>query len=134
MNSERRASKTNSPLIKKEASINKQLVRQSVRTSERDIKSSIVHNDSKLIQANNLSLNSNQKDDINIFKPNESPVCKTPHIKRSLGVKTPRSAKSLSARKLAMSSRRTPLKATMPITPKRQSPRIVKSQLSRRMN
>ncbi|KAJ8670141.1 hypothetical protein QAD02_001400 [Eretmocerus hayati] len=68
------------------------------------------------------------KTDVTMFKPGESPMCKTPLIKRPLSVKTPKSAKSLSARKSASvmnASRRTPLKAVLPITPRRQSPRTI---------
>lgn len=61
----------------------------------------------------------------------------TPHIKKPLGMKTPKSARSL-VRRPAIDSRRTPLKAvpTSMGTPKRQSPRnVLKSrQLSRHVN
>ncbi|OXU29248.1 hypothetical protein TSAR_007484 [Trichomalopsis sarcophagae] len=85
--------------------------------------------------SNNTSMTT-QQEDINVYKPDDSAMCKTPHIKRPLNVKTPRSAKTLSAKRAAINSRRTPLKAMVPITPKRQSPRIVlkSTQLSRHMN
>ncbi|XP_011496179.1 PREDICTED: rho GTPase-activating protein gacN-like isoform X2 [Ceratosolen solmsi marchali] len=71
-----------------------------------------------------------------VYKINENSICKTPHIKKPLNVKTPRSVKSLSARKSILNSRRTPMKAVLPITPKRQSPRIVlkSTQLNRHIH
>ena len=92
--------------------------------------------ENQLIRSNAPASSQGTPEDVNMYKPNESPVCRTPHIKKPLNVKTPKSAKSLSARRSMMHSRRTPLKAVMPITPKRQSPRIVlkSTQLSRHMN
>ncbi|XP_008550504.1 rho GTPase-activating protein 11A-like [Microplitis demolitor] len=61
----------------------------------------------------------------------------TPHIKKPLSTKTPKSARSL-VRRPAIDSRRTPLKAVPPSsgTPKRQSPRytLKTRQLSRHVN
>ncbi|XP_024938862.1 uncharacterized protein LOC107265776 isoform X2 [Cephus cinctus] len=74
-----------------------------------------------------------QESNINIYKPDSSATCKTPHIKRPLTLKTPKSSRSL-ARRPAVDSRRTPMKAVAPLsTPKRQSPRtLLKTrQLSR---
>lgn len=123
-----------------EVTINSNGHRQSIRfNSPRVIKEQPNHKSQK---ENHSILNTptngidHQYENINTYKPSESPLCKTPHIKKPLNVKTPKSAKSLSARRSVMNSRRTPLKAVIPMTPKRQSPRIVlkSTQLSRHMN
>ncbi|XP_076284289.1 uncharacterized protein LOC143210901 isoform X2 [Lasioglossum baleicum] len=60
---------------------------------------------------------------LNTYKPSGSSLCRTPHIKKPLSAKTPKSAKTLSRRPL-VDSRRTPLKAVGQIgTPKYQSPK-----------
>lgn len=56
--------------------------------------------------------------------PYKSDVNKTPHIKRPLTVKTPKSSKLV--RRAPVDTRRTPLKATAQLgTPKRQSPKSI---------
>lgn len=56
--------------------------------------------------------------------PYKSDVSKTPHIKRPLTVKTPKSSKLV--RRPPVDTRRTPLKATAQLgTPKRQSPKSI---------
>jgi len=66
-------------------------------------------------------------DNLNM-SPYKSDVSKTPHIKRPLTVKTPKSSKLV--RRPPVDTRRTPLKATAHLgTPKRQSPKsILKTQ------
>ncbi|XP_078036006.1 uncharacterized protein LOC144469502 isoform X2 [Augochlora pura] len=60
---------------------------------------------------------------LNSYRPSGSTLCRTPHIKKPLGVKTPKSAKTLVRRPL-VDSRRTPLKAVSQVgTPKYQSPK-----------
>ncbi|XP_076657612.1 uncharacterized protein LOC143361809 isoform X2 [Halictus rubicundus] len=60
---------------------------------------------------------------LSMYKPSGSSLCRTPHIKKPLSVKTPKSAKTLSRRPM-VDSRRTPLKAVSQIgTPKYQSPK-----------
>lgn len=55
----------------------------------------------------------------------KSDVSKTPHIKRPLTIKTPKSSRSL-MRKPPVDIRRTPLRATVQLgTPKRQSPKSI---------
>uniref|UniRef100_A0ABD2X0I6 Rho-GAP domain-containing protein n=1 Tax=Trichogramma kaykai TaxID=54128 RepID=A0ABD2X0I6_9HYME len=138
--SDRRGTKNVSPLIRMEVSISSNGRKQSTRlTSPRvnheDTKNLVLKENKSMQAVNALITNPStvKQEDVNLLKISESPLCKTPHIKRPLSVKTPRSAKSLSARKSIMLSRRTPLKAMMPITPKRQSPRITmkSSQLNR---
>lgn len=86
-----------------------------------------------------FAVNTNlQETNINIYNPDMTinANCKTPHIKRPLSVKTPKSARSL-ARRPAVDTRRTPMKAVLPLgTPKRQSPRnVLKTrQLSKPIN
>ncbi|KAK2583738.1 hypothetical protein KPH14_009656 [Odynerus spinipes] len=65
---------------------------------------------------------------LNIYKL-ENGICKTPHIKRPLAVKTPKSSKSL-MRRPPIDTRRTPLKAIAQLeTTKYQSPkRILKTK------
>ncbi|XP_014226529.1 rho GTPase-activating protein 11A-like isoform X2 [Trichogramma pretiosum] len=137
---DRRGTKNVSPLIRMEVSISSNGRKQSTRlTSPRvnheDTKNLVLKENKSMQAVNALITNPStvKQEDANLLKISESPLCKTPHIKRPLSVKTPRSAKSLSARKSIMLSRRTPLKAMMPITPKRQSPRITmkSSQLNR---
>ncbi|XP_039315221.1 uncharacterized protein LOC120360016 isoform X2 [Solenopsis invicta] len=62
------------------------------------------------------------------MSPYKSDIIKTPHIKRPLTVKTPKSSKLV--RRPPVDTRRTPLKATAHLgTPKRQSPKsILKSR------
>ncbi|XP_058805658.1 rho GTPase-activating protein 11A-like [Phymastichus coffea] len=130
-----------SPLIKMEVTISNSGNRQSTRfnaprKSYEEISS--LQKENQLIQSvtsNDNSMTNRSYDNVNIYKPDESTMCKTPHIKRPLVVKTPKSAKQLSSRRASMHPRRTPLKAVMPITPKRQSPRIVlkTTQLTRHM-
>lgn len=108
------------------------------RISHEEANAYNLQKENQLIQSassNNTSMTT-QQEDVNVYKPDDSAMCRTPHIKRPLNVKTPRSAKTLSAKRAANNSRRTPLKAMIPITPKRQSPRIVlkSTQLSRHMN
>ncbi|XP_071633213.1 uncharacterized protein [Temnothorax longispinosus] len=58
------------------------------------------------------------------MSPYKSDVSKTPHIKRPLTVKTPKSSKLV--RRPPVDTRRTPLKATAHLgTPKRQSPKSI---------
>lgn len=58
------------------------------------------------------------------MSPYKSDVIKTPHIKRPLTVKTPKSSKLV--RRPPVDTRRTPLKATAQLgTPKRQSPKSI---------
>lgn len=58
------------------------------------------------------------------MSPYKSDVNKTPHIKRPLTVKTPKSSKLV--RRPPVDTRRTPLKATAQLgTPKRQSPKSI---------
>lgn len=58
------------------------------------------------------------------MSPYKSDVNKTPHIKRPLTVKTPKSSKLV--RRPPVDTRRTPLKATVQLgTPKRQSPKSI---------
>lgn len=58
------------------------------------------------------------------MSPYKSDVSKTPHIKRPLTVKTPKSSKLV--RRPPIDTRRTPLKATAQLgTPKRQSPKSI---------
>ncbi|XP_018052245.1 PREDICTED: rho GTPase-activating protein 11A-like [Atta colombica] len=58
------------------------------------------------------------------MSPYKSDVSKTPHIKRPLTVKTPKSSKLV--RRPPVDTRRTPLKATTHLgTPKRQSPKSI---------
>lgn len=58
------------------------------------------------------------------MSPCKSDVSKTPHIKRPLTVKTPKSSKLV--RRPPVDTRRTPLKATAHLgTPKRQSPKSI---------
>lgn len=58
------------------------------------------------------------------ISPYKSEVIKTPHIKRPLTVKTPKSTKLV--RRPPVDTRRTPLKATAQLTtPKRQSPKSI---------
>lgn len=136
-----RRTPSSSPHIKTELTINSGSRKQSMRfNSPRVIKEQSSYKSQKenlLIQQNvpSNSINHNYEN-VNNYKPSEIPQCKTPLIKKPLNVKTPKSAKSLSARRSTMNSRRTPLKAVMPMTPKRQSPRIVlkSTQLSRHMN
>ncbi|XP_014219147.1 rho GTPase-activating protein 24 isoform X2 [Copidosoma floridanum] len=119
----RRSQNTESPLIKMELTISSGSRRQSARFS-----SPRMNHDETVIFKENQDItipNPKQSKDVSFYQPNESPLCRTPHIKKPLTVKTPKSAKSLSARRLTISSRRTPMKAVLPITPKRQSPRIV---------
>ncbi|XP_050445911.1 uncharacterized protein LOC126848772 isoform X2 [Cataglyphis hispanica] len=60
----------------------------------------------------------------NSMSPYKSDVNKTPHIKRPLTVKTPKSSKLV--RRPPVDTRRTPLKATAQLgTPKRQSPKSI---------
>lgn len=60
-----------------------------------------------------------------IYKVDDNSLCKTPHIKKPLTVKTPRSGKAL-ARRPPVDSRRTPLKAVGQLgTPKYQSPKSI---------
>nr|XP_033328173.1 uncharacterized protein LOC117221373 isoform X2 [Megalopta genalis] len=60
---------------------------------------------------------------LNSYRPSGSSLCRTPHIKKPLGMKTPKSAKTL-VRKPLVDSRRTPLKAVSQVgTPKYQSPK-----------
>lgn len=62
-----------------------------------------------------------QNSNLYSYKPD---VSKTPHIKRPLTVKTPKSTKLM--RKPPVETRRTPLKATAQLgTPKRQSPKSI---------
>ncbi|XP_043274040.1 uncharacterized protein [Venturia canescens] len=66
-----------------------------------------------------------QDSNINVYNPEANSACKTPHIKRALGTKTPKSVRSL-ARRPIVDTRRTPLKAVPTLTtPKRHSPRNV---------
>lgn len=85
----------------------------------------------------NFPLSTNLQDSIvNVYNPEANLTCKTPHIKRALGTKTPKSARSL-ARRPIVDTRRTPLKAVPTITtPKRHSPRnVLKSRhLSKPLN
>ncbi|KAK9294481.1 hypothetical protein QLX08_010933 [Tetragonisca angustula] len=62
---------------------------------------------------------------LTIYKVDNNSLCKTPHIKKPLTVKTPRSGKALVRRPL-VDSRRTPLKAVGQLgTPKYQSPKSI---------
>ncbi|XP_076666971.1 uncharacterized protein LOC143368302 isoform X2 [Andrena cerasifolii] len=62
---------------------------------------------------------------LSMYKPDANALCKTPHIKKPLTVKTPKSAKAL-VRKSIVDSRRTPLKAVTQLgTPKYQSPKSI---------
>ena len=76
------------------------------------------------MNSQSFSINRRDSNNFNALVGNSS-GCKTPHIKRPLGIKTPKSARSL-ARRPAIDTRRTPLKAVPSLgTPKRQSPRII---------
>lgn len=58
------------------------------------------------------------------MSPYKADVCKTPHIKRPLTVKTPKSSKL--TRRAPVDTRRTPLRATAQLgTPKHQSPKSI---------
>ncbi|XP_015433267.1 PREDICTED: uncharacterized protein LOC107189286 [Dufourea novaeangliae] len=60
---------------------------------------------------------------LSVYKPDGSSLCRTPHIKKPLSVKTPKSAKTL-VRRPIVDARRTPLKAVGQLgTPKYQSPK-----------
>nr|XP_031833727.1 rho GTPase-activating protein gacF-like [Nomia melanderi] len=60
---------------------------------------------------------------LSVYKPDGSSLCRTPHIKKSLTIKTPKSARTL-VRRPIVDSRRTPLKAVGQLgTPKYQSPK-----------
>lgn len=70
-----------------------------------------------------ISINTILENNSNM-SPYKSDVNKTPHIKRPLTVKTPKSAKLV--RRPPVDTRRTPLKATAQLgTPKRQSPKSI---------
>jgi hypothetical protein len=138
-----RRTANSSPLLKMEVTIsggNRRLSTRSnySRINQGEVNAYTVQKDNQLIQnvvSNDALITRQHQDNAKTYKPNESSLCKTPHIKKPLNVKTPRSAKSFSARKSTLNSRRTPMKAVLPITPKRQSPRIVlkSTQLSRHM-
>lgn len=90
--------------------------------------------ENKILRTNSILKNTsaNKVDEIsnlNIYKP-ENGICKTPHIKRPLAVKTPKSSKSL-MRRPPIDTRRTPLKAIAQLeTSKYQSPkRVSKSKV-----
>ncbi|XP_076164626.1 uncharacterized protein LOC143145285 [Ptiloglossa arizonensis] len=60
---------------------------------------------------------------LSMYKPDGSTLCRTPHIKKPLTIKTPKSAKTL-VRKPNVDTRRTPLKAVSQLgTPKYQNPK-----------
>lgn len=62
---------------------------------------------------------------LNVYKTDNNVLCKTPHIKKPLTVKTPKSGKAL-VKKPIMESRKTPLKAVNQLgTPKYQSPKSI---------
>ena len=62
---------------------------------------------------------------VGMYKSDANVSCKTPHIKKPLTVKTPKSAKAL-VRRSIVDSRRTPLKAVTQLgTPKYQSPKSI---------
>ncbi|XP_054012054.1 rho GTPase-activating protein 11A-like isoform X1 [Hylaeus anthracinus] len=62
---------------------------------------------------------------LSMYKSDGNTLCRTPHIKKPLTVKTPKSAKTLS-RKPNVDSRRTPLKAVSQLgTPKYQNPKSI---------
>ncbi|XP_012164348.2 uncharacterized protein LOC100650641 isoform X1 [Bombus terrestris] len=66
-----------------------------------------------------------QNSRLSIYKVDNNVLCKTPHIKKPLTVKTPKSGKALVRRPL-VDSRRTPLKAVGQLgTPKYQSPKSI---------
>ncbi|XP_076234803.1 uncharacterized protein LOC143179450 [Calliopsis andreniformis] len=66
-----------------------------------------------------------QESRLNMYNIDSNALCKTPHIKKPLTVKTPKSAKAL-VRKSIIDSRRTPLKAVSQLgTPKYQSPKSI---------
>lgn len=73
-----------------------------------------------------VSMNTMLQDSrLTIYKVDNNSLCKTPHIKKPLTVKTPRSGKALMRRPL-VDSRRTPLKAVGQLgTPKYQSPKSI---------
>ncbi|KOX70393.1 Rho GTPase-activating protein 11A [Melipona quadrifasciata] len=73
-----------------------------------------------------VSMNTMLQDSrLTIYKVDNNSLCKTPHIKKPLTVKTPRSGKALVRRPL-VDSRRTPLKAVGQLgTPKYQSPKSI---------
>ncbi|XP_012275799.1 uncharacterized protein LOC105697241 isoform X2 [Orussus abietinus] len=76
-----------------------------------------------------------QESGVHIFDTPDNALCRTPHIKRPLSVKTPKSSKSL-VRRPPIDTRRTPLKATAPLSVnKRPSPKsVLKSRhLSRQL-
>ncbi|XP_017757541.1 PREDICTED: uncharacterized protein LOC108548916 [Eufriesea mexicana] len=62
---------------------------------------------------------------LNVYKTDNNVLCKTPHIKKPLTIKTPKSGKAL-VKKPIMESRKTPLKAVNQLgTPKYQSPKSI---------
>ncbi|XP_017790796.1 PREDICTED: uncharacterized protein LOC108572961 [Habropoda laboriosa] len=62
---------------------------------------------------------------LSMYKTDNNALCKTPHIKKPLTVKTPKSAKAL-VRKSVIDPRRTPLKAVSQLgTPKYHSPKSI---------
>ncbi|XP_047353118.1 uncharacterized protein LOC124950447 isoform X1 [Vespa velutina] len=73
-----------------------------------------------------------EESNVNIYK-SENGLCKTPHIKRPLAIKTPKSSKSL-VRRPPLDTRRTPLKAIAHLeVSKYQSPKRI-SKLKNLMN
>nr|XP_003707457.1 PREDICTED: rho GTPase-activating protein gacF-like isoform X1 [Megachile rotundata] len=74
-----------------------------------------------------------QESKLSMYKADSNALCKTPHIKKPLTVKTPKSAKAL-MRKPMSDSRRIPLKAVGQVgTPKYQSPKsILKTKIANR--
>ncbi|KAG7202755.1 hypothetical protein KM043_009926 [Ampulex compressa] len=66
-----------------------------------------------------------QNESVNVYKADASACCKTPHIKKPLSTKTPKSSKAL-ARRSIIDTRRTPLKAVGQLgTPRHQSPKSI---------
>lgn len=101
------------------------------QTFTKDKEINIMH-DTKIHQKENIAVKGSSLTKMPVsttleipnMSPYKSDVSKTPHIKRPLTVKTPKSSKLM--RRPPVDTRRTPLKATAHLgTPKRQSPKSI---------